>query len=104
MTRSTFSGVGTVLGGLPVYAFIDHGQDGFTGEYYSEIRSIHWLCKGDKPGKEIPQHIRDRAYKYDPYFSNLMDTVNDWTVYNRSGTNSVEAIAAPSCQVSACGT
>lgn len=83
MSSGTFSGVGSILGGLPVFAVIDHGQDGFTGEYYSEVRSIHWLRKDDKPGKEIPQHIRDRAYKYDPYFSNLMDMVNDWTVYNR---------------------
>ena len=73
-----YGGVGSILGGLPVYAFIASGKDGFTGEYWSEVQSIHWLKKGDLPGSEIPQSVFDRAAGYDPYFSSLIDTVNTW--------------------------
>jgi hypothetical protein len=74
-------GVGTILGGLPVVADVSFGRDDFTGEYWAEVEHIYWLKKGDKPGKKIPQHVRDRAAKYDHYFSNLIEQVSDYLAY-----------------------
>lgn len=71
-------GVGTILGGLPVVADVSWGYDSFAGEYWAEVQHIYWLKKGDKPGKEIPQHIRDRAAKYDYGFCNLIEQVSDY--------------------------
>lgn len=77
-------GVGTILGGLPVIADISTGYDSFAGEYWCEVNHIYWLKKGDKPGKEIPQHIRDRAAKYDYGFGNLIEQVSDYIAYQNS--------------------
>lgn len=75
-------GRGTILGGLPVFAEVSFGHDGFTGEGWAEVEHIYWVKKNDKPGKEIPDHIRDRAEKYDSYFCNLTEQVSDYLAYS----------------------
>lgn len=77
----SYEGAGRILGGLPVYAYIDCGKDADTpngpGEYWAEVRSLHWLKKNGTPGKELPQHIIDRAEKYDYGFCDLTMEIAD---------------------------
>lgn len=68
---------GTILGGLPVIADVAFGIDGWTGEGWSEVEHIYWQKKDGTAGKEIPLHLRDKAEKYDPYFSNLTEQVGE---------------------------
>lgn len=69
--------IATILGGLPVIADVSFGYDGFTGEYYSEVSQLFWVKKDGSPGKELPQHVIDKAEKYDPYFANLTENVSE---------------------------
>lgn len=61
----------TILGGLPVVVDVNFGRDSWTGECYSEVESIWWMKRNGKAGKSIPDHIWNRAEKYDPYFSEM---------------------------------
>lgn len=74
---SSFEGTGTILGGLPVYAYINAWRDDWTGEYDSEVESIHWLKRNGRPGKQIPDKVWDRAEKYDDGFCNLIDSISE---------------------------
>ena len=81
----SFEGQSTILGGLPVYAYIDCGKDADTpngpGEYWSEVRSLHWLKKDGTPGKELPEHIVERAEKYDYRFCTLIENISEQLAY-----------------------
>jgi hypothetical protein len=81
----SYEGAGHILGGLPVYAYIDCGKDSDTpngpGEYWSEVRSLHWLKKDGTPGKELPKHIVERAEKYDYGFCTLMENIAEQLAY-----------------------
>lgn len=80
-----YEGPGTILGGLPVIAVVESGKDIDTpngpGEYWSEVQSIHWQKRDGSKGKELPEHIVDRAEKYDYAFCNLIEEVHDWLAY-----------------------
>lgn len=69
--------IATILGGLPVIADVSFGHDGFTGEYYSEVSQLYWVKKDGSPGKALPQHIKDKAEKYDPSFASLTENVSE---------------------------
>lgn len=79
--HGTCEGPGTILGGLPVIAVIDFGKDEDTpigpGEYWSEVRSLHWRKRDGTKGAEIPDHIVERAEKYDYAFCDLCEQVFD---------------------------
>ena len=77
-------GLGTILGGLPIAADVSFGYDDFTLEGWSKVNHIYWLKHNGEPGKEIPQHIFDRAEKYDPYFCSLMEQVSEYLAYQNS--------------------
>lgn len=83
----SYEGPGTILGGLPVIAVIDAGKDADTpngpGEYWAEVRSIHWQKRDGSKGKEIPDHVRDRAAEYDYAFCDLIDQVDTHIVHER---------------------
>lgn len=71
----------TILGGLPVIADVAFGKDpdgpwGW-GEYWSEVTALYWMKKDGSKGKPIPQHLFDRAEKYDPGFCNLTAHVGE---------------------------
>lgn len=78
----------SILGGLPVIAEISFGKDADTpngaGEHWSEVDALYWCKKDGSAGKEIPEHVRDRAEKYDPYFCNLIENVCEQLAYERS--------------------
>lgn len=68
----------TILGGLPVFAYVSFGVDPFTGEGEADVEAIHWLKRNGEPGKRLPDHIVDRAAKFDPYFCDLTARVSDY--------------------------
>lgn len=76
---------GSILGGLPVMAEINCGMSEGTwvsdAEFYSEVEAIYWWKKGDKPGKEIPAHLWERAYEYDYMFADLIQNGLDWLAF-----------------------
>lgn len=78
---SLASGVGTILGGLPVWADIASGKDPDgpwgPGEYWSEVQTLYWVKRDGSKGKELPQHIVDRAENYDYGFCNLIESIFD---------------------------
>jgi hypothetical protein len=80
-------GPGTILGGLPVIATVDHGKDADTpngpGEYWAEVRAIYWRKRDGSKGAEIPEHIIIRAEKYDSYFSCLIEQVEEYFHYEK---------------------
>lgn len=83
----SYEGPGTVLGGLPVIAVVESGKDDDTpngpGEYWSEVQAIHWRKRDGSKGKEIPEHIVERAEKYDYGFCALIDAVHEHLAYER---------------------
>jgi hypothetical protein len=88
------SGPGTILGGLPIIADAAFGQD-WDGEYWSEVEHIYWMKKDGSAGKEIPAHIRDRAEKYDPYFSCLTEQISDHLAHEQSLKDHPESDSTP---------
>lgn len=76
-------GPATILGGLPVIAYVSFGiDDGPNGrDYWASVEHIYWRKKDGTKGKEIPQHLRDRAEKYDPYFATIVEQINDYLAY-----------------------
>lgn len=72
VTRKAF-----ILGGLPIIAEISFGYDSWNMEHWAEVEGIFWCKRDGTKGKEISQALRDRAEKYDPYFSNLIEHVNE---------------------------
>ena len=60
-----------ILGGLPVMVNIAGGGD------WVEIISIHWRKKGNRPGKEIPIHVFDRARAYD-HLDSCIEEACEW--------------------------
>lgn len=81
----SYEGPGTILGGLPVIAVLSSGKDADTpngpGEYWTEVDSIHWRKRDGSKGKEIPQHLRDKAEAYDSYFSSLIEDIESHYAY-----------------------
>ena len=73
----SYSGPGTICGGLPVWATVAWSDDIYTGEISAEITEIRWLKRDGKPGGHIPQKVWDRAEKYDPYFCALTEALGD---------------------------
>lgn len=73
------SGVGTILGGLPVFVEINSGKDADTpngpGEYWASVEEIYWLKRDGTKGSAIPQAVLDRAEKYDYGFCNLIENI-----------------------------
>jgi len=70
----------TIIGGLPVIVEIAFGVDDspVTGrEYWSEVEAIFWRKRDGSKGKEIPQHVWDKAEKYDSGFCNLIEQVTE---------------------------
>lgn len=82
-----YEGPGTILGGLPVICVAEAGKDPDTlngpGEYWEEVLSIHWQKHDGSKGKEIPQHIRDRAEAYDYGFCDLLEQVSSHIMHER---------------------
>lgn len=88
MSSGTLFGPGTILGGLPVIAEVVFGYDSWNGEGYAEVENIFWMKRNGERGKQIPQHLFDKAEKYDPYFSCLSEAVSDhhaMKAYNDEG-------------------
>lgn len=80
-------GPGTILGGLPVVAVVEYGKDPDTpngpGEFWAEVTSIHWRKRDGSKGKELPQHLYDRAEAYDYAFCDLIEQVFDHVNHER---------------------
>lgn len=87
----SFEGPGTILGGLPVWAEIDAGKDADTpngpGDYWAEVRQIYWRKRNGSKGKPIPQHLFDKAAKYDYKFCDLIEQVQDHWLYYKESNN-----------------
>lgn len=71
----------TILGGLPVIADVAFGKDpdgpwGW-GDAWAEVQALFWMKRNGTAGKPIPQHVYDRAEKYDPGFASLTEQVSD---------------------------
>ncbi len=77
---ASYTGQGTILGGLPVIADVDWGTD-YWGEGYAEIEAIYWMKRDGSKGKPIPQSVFDRAEKYDNYFSSLIEQLSENAAY-----------------------
>lgn len=80
---SSYSGQGTILGGLPVIADVDWGTD-YWGEGYAEISAIYWMKRDGTKGKPIPQKVWDRAEIYDSYFSSLVEQLSEQSAYEEA--------------------
>jgi len=78
---SSYTGRGTILGGLPVIADVDWGTDSWTGEGYAAIDQIYWRKPDGTKGKPIPQKTFDRAEVYDSYFSCLIEQLGEGCMY-----------------------
>lgn len=74
---SRYRGPGTILGGLPIIAEVSWGYDSFNMEHWAEIEAIYWQKRDGSVGKEIPVSVRDRAARYDSYFCNLIEQLNE---------------------------
>lgn len=78
--------LGTILGGLPVVAEVSFGIDDCpcTGrDYWASVDAIYWQTRKTSfsnlaHGKEIPQHLLDKAEEYDYGFSDLIEQANDY--------------------------
>lgn len=68
---------GTILGGLPVVADVVFGYDSWNMEHWAEVETIYWQKRDGTAGKALPQHIVDKARKYDTGFSCLIEQVSD---------------------------
>lgn len=77
---ASYTGQGTILGGLPVIADVSWGTN-YWGEGYADVDAIYWMKRDGSKGKAIPQHLFDRAEKYDPYFSRLTEQLSDQAAY-----------------------
>lgn len=76
------SGPGSILGGLPVIADVWFSRgDGWMTDDDAGVDCIYWMKRDGSKGKPIPQHLRDRAEAYDPYFCNLIDQVTDYLIH-----------------------
>lgn len=79
---SSYTGQGTILGGLPVIADVDWGTS-WDGEGYAEISQIYWLKRNGTKGKPIPKKLFDRAELYDSYFSSLIEQLSELCAYEQ---------------------
>lgn len=72
---------GSILGGLPVIAEICFGYDSgtpySTGGGYAEVDAIYWMKRNGSKGKMIPDHLKERAEAYDPYFAELIERATE---------------------------
>lgn len=74
-----YAGPCTVLGGLPLWAECNGGYDSFTGEYWSEVDSLHWQKRDGSKGAEISQKMYERIEKWDSYWQALVtEQVQDY--------------------------
>jgi hypothetical protein len=73
----SYSGPGTICGGLPVWATMDWSYDIYPGESDAKITEIRWLNRDGTPGGHIPQKVWDRAEKADPYFCCLTEALGE---------------------------
>jgi hypothetical protein len=78
------SGPATILGGLPVIADVSFGYDSYAMEHWADVGEIYWQKRNGEKGKPIPQHLRDRAEKYDPYFSTVIEQVQDHLIMEQA--------------------
>lgn len=80
--------IATILGGLPVIADVSFGKDADTpngpGEYWSAVDALYWLKRDGSRGAPVPQHIFDRAERYDPGFCELTERVSEELAYEAS--------------------
>jgi hypothetical protein len=72
-----------ILGGLPIIAEVSFGRDYF-GEYWEEVDHLYWRKRDGTAGKEIPQHIRDKAEACDYGLCNVIEQVNDYLAYEQA--------------------
>lgn len=86
MPKNHYTGPGTILGGLPIIAEVSWGTD-YWGEGYAEIEAIYWVKRDGTAGKPIPQHLWDRAEKYDAYFCSLVEQLQDHCAYENAQAN-----------------
>lgn len=75
----------TILGGLPVIADISFGYDSLNNEHWTEV-AIYWRKRDGTAGKEISLHLRDKAERYDPYFSDLIERANESLAHEADDT------------------
>jgi len=73
----------SILGGLPIIAEVAFGYDSWNMEHWAEVEGIFWRKRDGTKGKAISQALRDRAEKYDPYFSNLIEYINEEMAYEK---------------------
>jgi hypothetical protein len=73
----------TILGGLPIIAEVSFGQD-YWGEHWAEVDHLYWRKRDGTAGKEIPQHLYDKAEAYDYGHSSVIEQVNDYLAYEQS--------------------
>lgn len=75
----------TILGGLTVIAEVSFGYDSGSAyapaEHWSEVEGIFWMKRNGTRGKPIPDHLYERAEKYDPYFAHVIEQVIDHLIY-----------------------
>lgn len=74
---TSYTGPGTILGGLPIIATVRWTYDDWTNEHDFEIESICWLKRNGEAGKPVSQSVLDRAEKHDPYFCNLNEQLSE---------------------------
>lgn len=74
---SGYTGPATILGGFPVIATVHWWVDDWTGEGDFSIESICWMKRDGTAGKPVSQKILDRAERYDPYFCDLYEQLNE---------------------------
>jgi hypothetical protein len=75
-------GPGTILGCLPVTAAVWFSRgDGYTTDDDAGVDQIFWRKRDGSKGKEIPQHVRDRAEAYDYAFCDLIEQVSEHLVH-----------------------
>ena len=71
----SYSGPGTICGGLPIWATVAWGYDPYTGESDAEITELRWLKRDGTPGSPVSQKVWDKAEAADPYFCDLTEAL-----------------------------
>ena len=83
---ASYTGPGTILGGLPIIAEVFWGTD-YWGEGYSDIIAIYWRKRDGTKGKKVSQAIFDRVWEHDPYFCSLVEQLQDECAAERAQAN-----------------
>lgn len=72
MSGNTITAPVTILGCLPVIATVNWHEDS------ADVWNIFWRKKDGTAGKEISQHMMDKAEKYDFLLCDLCEQVSEW--------------------------